>query len=89
MLKWRCTRNVNEVRKEKEAKGMPLNREKMARRLVRLRGDKTRERVAGEVGISVSALQMYECGNRVPRDEIKMALAAYYRTSIEALFFDE
>lgn len=38
------------------------------------------------IGISVSALTMYETGNRIPRDEIKVKLAHYYSTSVERLF---
>ncbi len=59
----------------------------IAKRLLQLRGGKTREEVAYKVGISVSALTMYETGNRIPRDEIKLRLARYYNTSVEAIFF--
>jgi putative transcriptional regulator len=59
----------------------------IAKRLLQLRGEKTREEVAYKVGISVSALTMYETGNRIPRDEIKLRLARYYNTSVEAIFF--
>lgn len=37
-------------------------------KLVKLRGNRTQEQVANAVGISVSALSMYECGERIPRD---------------------
>lgn len=60
----------------------------IAERLVELRGCKSREEVAYNVGISVSALTMYETGKRIPRDEIKIKLARYYNTSIEAIFFN-
>lgn len=56
-------------------------------RLRTLRGDKSVEEVASNVHISYSALRMYETGKRIPRDEIKIALARYYNTSIEQLFF--
>ena len=59
------------------------------RKLLGARGDKPREMVAASVGISVSALQMYECGKRMPRDEIKKRLADYYETTVGRLFFDE
>ena len=57
-------------------------------RLRELRGDRTMEAVAKTLNISVSALGMYERGERVPRDEIKVRLAKYYNTSVEALFFN-
>lgn len=60
----------------------------MANKLITLRGDKSREEVAVAVGISVSALQMYENGKRVPRDDIKIKLAKFYQVSVEYLFFD-
>lgn len=40
-----------------------------------------------EVGISQSALSMYENGKRVARDEIKPKLARCLRMTIEELFF--
>ena len=59
----------------------------MAKKLVSLRGSKKRSEVAKAVGISVSALSMYENGERIPRDEIKISLARFYGVSIEILFF--
>lgn len=59
------------------------------KRLVVLRGDKSQEAVAKDVGISTSALGMYETEQRIPRDEIKIALAKYYNTTVEAIFFAE
>lgn len=41
------------------------------------------------VGITPSAASMYENGQRVPRDEIKVKIARALNTSIEALFFTE
>lgn len=57
--------------------------------LVQLRGVKTQETVARDVGISVSALAMYETEKRVPRDEIKIKLANYYNRSVQEIFFDK
>jgi transcriptional regulator with XRE-family HTH domain len=59
----------------------------VAERLRAERGDKPREEVAEAVGISVSALGMYEQGNRVPRDSIKLRLADYYGCTVQQLFF--
>lgn len=65
-----------------------MNKKRIAERLVSLRGDQKQETVAAAVGISRSALAMYERGERVPRDEIKVRLAKYYKTSIQTIFFD-
>ena len=62
---------------------------KIGKRLSNLRGNRTLKEVANAVGISVSALAMYETGKRVPRDEIKVMLARYFNTSVEALFFTD
>lgn len=58
----------------------------MNEKLIQLRGNRSQEEVAKALGISVSALSMYEQGNRIPRDEIKIRMAEYYNISIEALF---
>ena len=47
----------------------------------------SRETFCDDVEISLSALSMYETGQRVPRDEIKLKIARRLNTSIVALFF--
>lgn len=64
-----------------------MNKEKIAETLVNLRGNRSREEVAKSLGISVSALQMYENGQRIPKDEIKLKIARYYGVSVESIFF--
>lgn len=59
---------------------------KIGERLRKLRGDIPRQTICDDVGISLSALSMYENGERVPRDEIKVALARRYNTTVEAVF---
>jgi len=56
-------------------------------KLSRLRGNRSRAEVANAVGISISALTMYELGNRTPRDEIKVRLANYYKKPVCEIFF--
>lgn len=57
------------------------------KRLRDLRGEKTLETVAAAVGISRSAVAMYEAEERIPRDDIKVKLAAYYGKSVQDIFF--
>lgn len=64
-----------------------IDAKKIGERLVALRGDKKRQTVANDLNISLSALQMYENGKRIPRDEVKVRFALYYGTTIEAIFF--
>lgn len=59
----------------------------VAERLIQARGGKKREEVANAVGVSLSAIAMYENGDRIPRDEIKVRLAKYYKTTVQELFF--
>lgn len=68
--------------------GAQMNKSIISKRLVELRKNESREDVANSISISVSALQMYENGQRIPRDEIKIKLANYYGVSVQSIFFD-
>ena len=63
--------------------------EQVAAALRALRGEKSQESVANAIGISPSALAMYENGERMPRDGVKVALAKFYGVSVGSLFFGE
>ena len=56
-------------------------------KLKELRGDKSQLKVANDLGITKSALAMYERNKRVPRDEIKVRIADYYGVTVQFLFF--
>lgn len=58
----------------------------IANRLIRLRGRKSQEEVANDIGISASTISMYEQGRRMARDEIKVRLANYYNVTVQELF---
>lgn len=58
-------------------------------KLVELRGQRTQSEVADGMGISVSALSMYENGRRTPRDETKRRIARYYGKTVQEIFFTE
>ncbi|TQE88656.1 helix-turn-helix transcriptional regulator [Ureibacillus terrenus] len=64
-----------------------MNKEKIGKKLAELRGNKSREEVARDIGISLSAWQMYENGQRIPRDEIKIKIASYFNKSVEEIFY--
>lgn len=64
-----------------------MDAKEIGKRLIKLRGGKTQEEVAKAVKISVSALSMYERGERIPRDNIKIRLAAYYKKPIHLIFY--
>ena len=65
-----------------------MDSEKIAARLIALRGKESRESVAKAVGVSVSAMAMYETGASIPRDETKKRIAKYYGRSVGEIFFD-
>ena len=64
-----------------------MDPQKIGQKLIKLRGTKSREQVAVDLGISYSAVVSYELGERVPRDEIKIKIAKYYGVDVGELFF--
>lgn len=55
--------------------------------LKNLRGDKTQEEIATEIGLTKSAWAMYERGERIPRDKVKVKIAKHFNTTVESIFF--
>lgn len=66
-----------------------MDAKSIGNKLIELRGGAPREVVANEIGVSVSALAMYEQGNRIPRDEIKIRIAQYYGKTVQNIFFED
>ena len=64
-----------------------FDKRRIAEKLRGLRGRRTVKTVAEACGISPSTLSMYENGERVPRDEVKVRLAKFYSASVESIFF--
>ena len=66
-----------------------MDAKKIGKKIKTLRESKniSREKFANSVNISTSALSMYETGQRIPRDEVKLRIARYFETSIEDIFF--
>ena len=66
-----------------------IDRSEIGNRLWRLRNARNESSldVSKALGISRSALQMYEAGIRLPRDDIKVKLAEYFGYSVQDLFF--
>lgn len=61
---------------------------KVAEKLISLRGNRSREQVANAIGVSISAISMYENGERIPRDDIKIRIANYYECTVQEIFFN-
>ena len=64
-----------------------MNTKVIGQRLIELRGERKREEVANAIGVSKSAIAMYEAGERVPRDPLKLKIANYYNKTVEEIFF--
>lgn len=64
-----------------------MDKEKIKRNLIELRGKRTQKNVSDGIGISQSAYAMYETGQRIPSDENKKKIADYYETTVQAIFF--
>ena len=56
-------------------------------RLKALRGSRPQKEVADALGVTAMAISQYEAGDRMPRDEIKVKLANYYRKSVTSIFY--
>ncbi len=66
-----------------------MNTQAMAETLRKLRGNRTQAEVAKALDISISALSMYENGERIPRDEVKKRISEYYGRTVQHIFFKQ
>ncbi len=64
-----------------------MDKKIIGQRIKKLRGNRSMRAVADACGISKSTLAMYETGQRVPKDEIKIRIAKFFDVSVETLFF--
>lgn len=65
-----------------------MDAKRIGEKLKELRGTRKLNEVAAQLGISPSALSMYENGERIPRDVIKIKIAEYYEQTITDIFFN-
>ena len=65
-----------------------LDARKIGDRLRAARGMEKRKDVCKAIGVSISALGMWETGKRIPGPATMMKLADHYRVTVQALFFD-
>jgi DNA-binding XRE family transcriptional regulator len=54
---------------------------------LRISCEKTQAEVAKAIDVSQSAYCMYETGERVPRDEIKIRIAKYYGRTVNTILY--
>ena len=58
-------------------------------RLRKLRGSKTQEEVGNDLGVSPMAVSLWERGERMPSDVMKVKIAGYYNKTVMAIFFED
>ena len=64
-----------------------MDRLEVGKRVRALRGKKTLDEVAKALGVTSMAVSLWERGERIPNDDIKIKIAAYYNTTVTAIFF--
>lgn len=66
-----------------------LDQKKIGQKLIACRKEKEKSvtEAAKDLDISISALSMYENGERIPRDNIKIRIAEYYNKTVGDIFF--
>ena len=64
-----------------------MDKKAIGRKLRTLRGDRSQKTVADEVGVLQSTYSMYEAGKRVPSDDVKEKIAAYFKATVQNIFF--
>jgi len=62
---------------------------KIGKMLTLLRGEQSLREVANTLGLSPAAIRQYECGNRIPRDDIKENIAKFYDKTVQEIFYSE
>lgn len=64
-----------------------MDTEAIGRRLRELRGDRPQKEVADAVGVTPMSISYYESGQKVPGDDVKIALAEFFGKTVEQIFF--
>jgi putative transcriptional regulator len=64
-----------------------MDKIKIGIRLRSLRGELTQAQVAKALGISAPLVSMWESGQRMPGDDIKIKICKLYGVGVEELFY--
>lgn len=56
-------------------------------RLRLLRGSRSQKEVADALGVTAMAISLYENGERIPSDNMKIKIADYYNRSVAFIFY--
>lgn len=66
---------------------MLMDSKAIGERLRRLRGSRSQKEVADALGVTAMAISLYENGERIPSDNMKIRIAEYYNRSIAFIFY--
>lgn len=64
-----------------------INGKEIGVRLRELRGERSQKEVADALGVTPVAISQYERGERIPNDNMKIAIAKYFKKSVTSIFF--
>lgn len=66
-----------------------MKEKKIGEKLLALRtkAGLTQQELSDAIDVTVSAIGMYERNERIPRDEIKIRLARFFKVTVDDLFF--
>jgi len=64
-----------------------MNATAVGARIRDLRGDRAQKKVAEDLGVLQSTYSMYESGQRIPSDEVKIRIANYFKKTVQEIFF--
>lgn len=64
-----------------------MNRKEVGERLRALRGSRSLEEVANALGVTPMAVSLWERGERIPSDDMKIKIAAYFKRTVTFIFF--
>lgn len=59
----------------------------IGKRLRELRGEISVEQVSKALDVGASTIYMWENGERIPRDEMKLKIARFFNSSVDEIFF--
>lgn len=61
----------------------------IGKRLRELRGEISVEQVSKALDVGASTIYMWENGERIPRDEMKLKIARFFDSSVDEIFFKQ
>lgn len=65
-----------------------MDRKAIGTMLKELRGERSMDEVAKELGCTAMAISLWERGERIPSDDMKIKIAAFYGKSVTEIFFN-